>query len=83
LSIRDFELWLFNLNVMLLIIYDAKKERAFYIDLNEYFQKNNKGLLKNRKFVRIYIPSQNTLDVLAVKLIRINKNLFHGNIKNV
>lgn len=70
LSKRDLELWLTNLYIVLLILYDAKRELAYHIDLQAYFREN-RILLKNvRKFVRIYIPSESVFNVSSLKQIR-------------
>ena len=37
LSKRDLELWLYNPTPVLLILFDAQKEIAYYIDLQAYF----------------------------------------------
>jgi Domain of unknown function (DUF4365) len=59
LTHRDLELWLSDTTIMLLILYDAQKELAYYIDLqaysNEYGIKSKKG----QKFTRVYIPIKN------------------------
>jgi hypothetical protein len=83
LSVRDLELWLVSVTFMVLILYDAKENQAFFIDLNKYFQKNSESLVNIRKFVRIYIPKDNLLDSNTVKNLRIYKNLYHGKTKNV
>ena len=56
LSKRDLELWLYNTNPVLLILFDAQKEISYFIDLQEYFKKNRVPLKNVRKFVRVYIP---------------------------
>ena len=75
LSKRDLELWLTNLHMVLLVLYDAQKEIAFYVDLQTYF-KENRILLKNvRKFVRIYISPKSIFDFkIIIKLRDININ---------
>ncbi len=55
-SRRDLELWNQSNIPVLLVLYDAQKEQAFYIYLKAYFQKDGFSLNKIRKFVRIYIP---------------------------
>jgi hypothetical protein len=58
LSKRDLELWLHNSHPVLLILYNAKEDMAYFIDLQTYFNEN-RLLLKNvRKFVRVFIPLQ-------------------------
>ncbi len=56
LSIRDLELWLSDDRKMLLVLYDAKNDMAYYIDLQSCFQKNRDVLENIHKFVRVYLP---------------------------
>ena len=59
LSKRDLELWLFSTTELLLVVYDAQQEKAYYVDVQAYFRE--KGLKFNniRKFVRINIATDN------------------------
>ncbi len=59
LSHRDLELWLADTMTMLLVLYDAQKEIAYYIDLQDYFKKNSITTDKDWKFIRVYIPKTN------------------------
>jgi hypothetical protein len=55
LSKRDLELWLNNSHPVLLILYDAQEDSAYFTDLQIYFNEN-RLLLKNvRKFVRVFL----------------------------
>jgi hypothetical protein len=79
LSIRDLELWLLGKEMMILVVYDAQLDQAFFVDLKDYF-KSNKTALKNvRKFVRIYVPSTNALNATSIKELRKIKNSIYGN----
>ena len=79
LSIRDLELWLLGKEMMILVVYDAQLDRAFFVDLKDYF-KSNKDVLNNvRKFVRIYVPLANILNQDSVKQLRKIKNSVYGN----
>ena len=77
LSKRELELWLTNLYPVLLVLYDAQKDVAYYVDLQPYFQED-RILLKNvRKFVRVYISSQSIFDNIFIKKMRdINFNKY-------
>lgn len=72
LSKRDLELWLLDTNKMLLILYDAQKEVAYFEDLQAYFKNNKLNFGKGRKFVRISIPMTNILSPQAVHNIRLS-----------
>jgi Domain of unknown function (DUF4365) len=79
LSVRDLELWLSVREVMVLIIYDALNEKAFFIEMKDYFEKNIASLKNVRKFVRIYISTKNILTQNSIFELRKIKNDFHGN----
>ena len=69
LSIRDLQLWLSDDRKMLLALYDAQNDVAYYIDLQRYFQENRDALENINKFVRVYLPElqvfnqQSTMDL--------------------
>jgi hypothetical protein len=72
LSKQDLELWLDSLVPVLLILYDAQKEIAYFTDLQTYFNKNNIALKNVRKFVRIFLPSTSIFDKSAVQELQKN-----------
>jgi hypothetical protein len=74
LSKRDLELWLYEKVPVLIILYDAVMDKAYFIELQNYFKKNRKILQEIRKFVRIYIPSTDVFDKKAVQFVRQLKN---------
>jgi hypothetical protein len=70
LSKRDLELWLNSVNTVLLVLFDAQKEVAYFIDLQSYFEKN-RILLKNiHKFVRVYLPINAIFDTISIQNLR-------------
>jgi Domain of unknown function (DUF4365) len=70
LSKRDLELWLYNSNPVILLLYDAQEDVAYYADLQAYFEKNKEVLKKVRKFVRVYIPQNTIFNTTAVQGLR-------------
>jgi hypothetical protein len=78
LDIRDLEVWLLGSGMMVLVVYDAQLERAFYVELKDYFAKNRESLKNTRKFVRIYIPDSNILTPMVLKELRTIKNATYG-----
>jgi hypothetical protein len=78
LAIRDLEVWLMGNGMMLLVLYDAQLERAFFVDLKDYFAENRYDRINARKFVRIYIPLTNILDSISLKKLRELKNSTYG-----
>ena len=70
LSKRDLELWLTCPYPVLLILYDAKKEIAYFEDLQTYFNKN-RLLLKNvNKFVRVNLSPKSVFNVTAIQQLK-------------
>jgi Domain of unknown function (DUF4365) len=78
LDIRDLKVWLLGSGMMLLVVYDAQLNRAFFIELKDYFAENRESLVNARKFIRIYIPEKNILNPVALKELRATKNLTYG-----
>lgn len=78
ISVKDLEFWLLGKEMMLLVVYDAKLERAFFLDLKQYFAQNRDDLNNVRKFVRVYISRKNILNPIAVKQLRTIKNSIYG-----
>ena len=74
LSQRDLEAWLLESNMMLLVLYDAQSEIAYYLDLQTYFNEKGVNFSKKRKFVRIYIPFNNVFQASMMQHIRQLKN---------
>lgn len=70
LSRRDLELWLADTTTMLLILYDAQKELAYYIDLQSYFRNNAIKIAEERKYIRVYIPTENLFTEFVAQSFR-------------
>jgi hypothetical protein len=69
LSVRDLEYWLRDSMMMILILYDAQRELAYFIDIQTYFNENGIEISKNRKFVRVYIPINNIVTAQSFQKI--------------
>jgi hypothetical protein len=74
LSKRDLELWLYSNDPVVLVVYDAVNEISYWLDLVDYFKKNQNSLKKVNKFVRIYIPIDNVFTHKTVQIFRQIKN---------
>ncbi|MEY4937564.1 MAG: hypothetical protein RIS64_3923 [Bacteroidota bacterium] len=59
LSKQDLELWLLSSLVMLLVLYDAVEEKAYFLDLQAYFASKRIALTSVKKWIRIQIPIEN------------------------
>lgn len=79
LSIRDLENWLSNRTPTVLILYDARHDTAYFIELQEYFQEHQETLQNVRKFVRVFVPPAGSFSPKAVKHLRTIKNQLYGN----
>lgn len=67
---RDLELWLSDLRPVILILFDAQKEIAYFIDLQEYFRQNRQVLDDVRKFVRVYLPQTAIFNTKSIKELK-------------
>ena len=54
LSKRDLDTWLDSSNPVLLILYDAQEDVAYYLELLDYFRVNRHLLRKIKKFVQVF-----------------------------
>ena len=70
LSREDLEFWLYNTNPVILILFDAEKEVAYFMDIQAYFNKNRLVFRKMRKFVRVYFPEKDILNTKAILELR-------------
>jgi Domain of unknown function (DUF4365) len=73
LSKQDLELWLLSSVVMLLVLYDAVGENAYFLDLQAYFKAKSIGLSGIRKFIRIQIPMENVFSATNIQLFAHSK----------
>ena len=80
---RDLELWLDSEVPFIFVLYDALNEIAYWVDLQDYFDKNRDALKKINKFVRIYIPSDSIMTPKIIQEFRQIKNLKHGKNRNL
>ena len=70
LSRQDLELWLYSKIPVLLLLFDAQKDIAYFIDLQAYFNANRIMLKNVRKFVRVYISENSVFNPIAVQNLR-------------
>ena len=75
-SKRDLELWCFSDITVILVLYDAQKEIAYYMDVLEFYKKDGIDLDKIRKFVRLKIPVKDIWNPQAAIKLRHIKNQF-------
>lgn len=73
LSKRDLELWLLETSLMILVIYDAQLEKAYYLILKDYFEVNKLQLQNVNKYIQIHISVENVFNIESVKALRNKK----------
>jgi hypothetical protein len=73
--------WLFEILPMILVIYDAAEDKAYWVYVQRYFSNlPDFNILRSEKTIAVHIPKSNVLDPNAVKLFagfrnRINKQI--------
>ena len=81
LSKKDLESWLLNIMMVVLIVYDAQADKAYFVDLQAYFKENSLSLKNINKFVRVKIPRKEILDTVTIIQLRNHKNgRYYGNL---
>lgn len=74
LSKRDLAHWLFNPIIVVAVLFDFKKEIAYYLHVQAYFYKHKLDYNSINKFIQVYLPAQNVLTSDAVDYFRSAKN---------
>jgi hypothetical protein len=75
LSQRDIEAWILAPTVVLLLVYDAQLEIAYYLDLQAYFRENRTQLNNIKKYFRVNIPVNHVFTTEAMLNLRKKLNL--------
>lgn len=63
---RDIEYWSKGVYPFILIIFDARAERAFWLDVKEYVRVNPEATYADKRTTNIRIPVRNALTVQAI-----------------
>jgi len=72
ISRSDLILWLNELSPVILIVYDARNETAYWLNVQQYFNHlDDFNLFAMSQTITIYIPQAHMLDQGAVKLFSI------------
>lgn len=74
LSKRDLDTWLDSTSPVLLILYDARRDIAYHLELLGYFRQNRQLLRKIKKYVQVFFPPENIVNLEAIKHFRVLKN---------
>jgi hypothetical protein len=67
---RDLVHWSWEVFPFILVIYDARAERAYWLDVKQYVRGNSRSIRSNAKKITVRIPSSNELTVATVHRFR-------------
>ena len=71
LDIRDFNLWMAEEFPVFLVLFDASRRRAWWLDVQRYFQEEVKRRpKKGAKSVRVRIPNRQVMNRRAIATMR-------------
>jgi Domain of unknown function (DUF4365) len=70
--IADLKTWLFELYPIILVVYDAANDRAFWLDVQEHVRERK--LSSDARTVTLRIPVKQRLTADAIRTIRFRKN---------
>jgi hypothetical protein len=73
LDIRDYNLWLIEKIMVVLVLYDATRRRAYWLDVHEYFRENVEEPKMRAKWVRVRIPLRQRLTEASIRMLRLRK----------
>ena len=66
---RDLLFWLNDLQPVILVLYDAREDRAFWLYVQEYFRQQRWAKRAGTaSTVTVHIPAVNVLDEAAIRL---------------
>lgn len=71
LDVRDYNLWIREEMPVILVLFDAAKQRAVWLAVQQYFRTDSKrGPKRGAKTVRVRVPSARVLDRFAIATFR-------------
>ncbi|MDQ3842888.1 MAG: DUF4365 domain-containing protein, partial [Bacteroidota bacterium] len=72
---RDLNLWLNQFDPVLLVIYDAQNDKAYWLDIQEYFKSITLSKKqKAQKSFRVHVSRTNKVNIRSMKKIAQIKN---------
>jgi hypothetical protein len=70
-DIRDYNLWMWEMMPVILILFDASRRRAYWLAVQSYFGEDLTCLpKKGAKTVRVYVPKQRVVNHRAIAKMR-------------
>jgi hypothetical protein len=74
LDVRDYNLWMMEPMPVFLILFDASRRRAYWLDVQGYFLKDIRRRPKKRaKTVRVRVPRRQAVSRRAIRQMRAAK----------
>ena len=71
LDVRDYNLWILERNPVILILFDASRNRAYWVFAQQYFRDDEtRRPRKDAKTVRVHVPVRQKLSRRAIALMR-------------
>jgi hypothetical protein len=80
---RDLELWLSETTPVIIVLFDALRNRGFFLNLHEYFTRNRLVLKEIHKYKQVFINSKNIFTPEVVRQIRQLKNINYETAKGI
>jgi hypothetical protein len=70
-DIRDYNLWMWGVMPVILILFDASRRRAFWLSVRNYFNENEAHRpKKGAKTVRVHVPGRQVVNQRAIAKMR-------------
>ena len=83
-SKKDLDLWLKEFNPVILVIYDAQKEKGYWLYIQAYFQRLAGFSLANvSKFLNVHIPLKNKIGKGAMTKFSKQKSRLYKQIQTI
>lgn len=71
LDIRDYNLWMNELMPVILVLYDASRRKAYWLDVQDYFRRDfARRPRKNAKTIRVSLGKRQAFNGRAVSTLR-------------
>lgn len=70
-DIRDYNLWIREAMLVVLVLFDASRRRAYWLDVQDYFeQEGARRPKKGAKTVRVRVSKRNLVNRSAIQMMR-------------
>jgi hypothetical protein len=74
LDIRDYNLWLREPTMVILVLYDAVHKRAYWLNVHDYFASEQGAPAPGAKWIRVYFPGSDLMTTKTILDLRLSKN---------